>query len=363
MASNSFGLNWKITTFGESHGPGVGVVVDGCPAGLEITDVDIQKELDRRRPGQSKLSSPRAEKDRVQILSGVFEGRSTGAPITLYVVNEDVRSGDYDHLKEAYRPSHADFTYDSKYGHRDYRGGGRSSARETLARVAAGALAKKFLRPYGIEIYSFVSQVGSVKLSLEYHQLDLSSIDQSAVRCPHPPTAEAMEAIIETAKANGDTMGGIISTVVKGLPAGIGEPIYEKLSARLAFATMSINASKGFEVGSGFSGAARTGSEENDRFIQKADGRIGTLTNHSGGIQGGISNGSDLYFKVAFKPVATVLQPQQSVNKDGEEVVLAGKGRHDPCVLPRAVPIVEAMTALVLADLWLMAEISKPIRF
>jgi chorismate synthase len=359
MASNSFGLHWRITTFGESHGPGIGVVIDGCPSGLAISIEEIQAELDRRRPGQSRLSSPRSEKDQVQILSGWFEGKTTGAPLTLFVPNEDARPADYDYLKSAYRPSHADYTYDLKYGHRDHRGGGRSSARETAARVSSGAVAKKFLALQGIQIFSFVSKVGSLSLPESLDNLDLSRIDDFAIRCPHEETAIAMEALIDEVRVQGDTVGGVISTVVKGVPVGLGEPVYEKLSARLGFAMMSINASKGFEIGSGFAGAEKKGSEENDRFITTEEGKIVTSTNHSGGIQGGISNGADILFKVAFKPVATLLQPQQSVNKEAAEVIITGKGRHDPCVLPRAVPIVEAMTAHVLMDFWAMSKANQ----
>lgn len=353
---NTYGKIFKITTFGESHGEGIGVVIDGCPAGLHI-DIDcIQYELNRRRPGQSKIVTQRKEEDRVEVLSGVFDGYSTGTPIALFVRNQNQRSADYDHLATAYRPSHADFTYDQKYnGFRDYRGGGRSSARETAARVAAGAVAKLLLARIGINIAAYVSQVGNIVVPKNYTELDLSLTEHTPVRCPHLDTAAEMEELIKKVRKQGDTIGGIITGIVQGVPAGWGEPVFDKLHAELGKAMLSINAAKGFEYGSGFAGVVLRGSEHNDLFINK-EGEISTQTNFSGGIQGGISNGMDIYFRVAFKPVATLLMPQNSIDKDGNPVVLEGKGRHDPCVLPRAVPIVEAMSALVLADFMLRRQ-------
>ncbi|MFB9865009.1 chorismate synthase [Rufibacter immobilis] len=348
--SNSYGSIFRITTFGESHGTAVGVIIDGCPAGLPITVEEIQAALDRRRPGQSKITTPRDEKDQVQILSGIFNGHTQGTPIALTVFNKDQASHDYSHIEKAYRPSHADYTYTAKYGSRDHRGGGRSSARETLARVAAGVLAQKFLALQGIQITSYVSQVGNIYAPVDYSQLDLSQVDSTIVRCPHPETAEAMIKLIEETRDRLDTIGGVVSCVVKGVPAGLGEPVFDKLHAELGKAMLSINAVKGFEYGSGFTGVSMYGSQHNDVFYTDEDGHVRTRTNHSGGIQGGISNGQDIYFKVAFKPVATILQPQTTIDQTGEEVTLQGKGRHDPCVLPRAVPIVDAMAALVLAD-------------
>lgn len=349
MPGSSFGTRFCIHTFGESHGPAIGVVVEGCPAGLDIDPAFIQAELDRRRPGQSRLTSQRKESDQVQILSGIFEGKATGAPIALLIPNEDARSADYDHLAEAFRPSHADFTYQAKYGFRDHRGGGRSSARETAARVAAGAIAKLLLNRAGIRLWAFVSQVGPVVLEKPYSELDPGLVEATPVRCPDPETAERMTNLIESVRKEGDTVGGVITGVITGCPPGLGEPVFDKLHAQLGKAMLSINACKGFEYGSGFAGASWRGSAHNDIFFQEAD-QIRTRTNHSGGIQGGISNGMDIYFRVAFKPVATLLRPQESVNTSGEAIELQGRGRHDPCVLPRAVPIVEAMAALVVAD-------------
>ncbi|OON67946.1 chorismate synthase [Hymenobacter sp. CRA2] len=357
--SNSYGTLFRISTFGESHGPGIGVIIDGCPAGLAVDVADIQRDLDRRRPGQSDLTTPRAEADQVEVLSGLFEGRSTGTPIALLIRNQDQRSHDYSHIQHAYRPSHADYTYDQKYGHRDYRGGGRSSARETAARVAAGAVAMQFLQQQGITVQSYVSQVGAVAVPVGYEQLDLSLIDTNPVRCPHPDTAERMAELIRQTRDRHDTVGGLVTGVVRGVPAGLGEPVFDKLHAELGKAMLSINAVKGFEYGSGFAGTLLFGSEHNDQFYTDEAGQVRTRTNHSGGIQGGISNGQDIYFRVAFKPVATILQPQQTIDDQGQSVELAGRGRHDPCVLPRAVPIVDAMTALVLADMLLRARTSR----
>lgn len=357
--SNSYGKLFKITTFGESHGAAVGVIVDGCPAGLEISVDEIQHALDRRRPGQSDITTPRKEEDRVTILSGIFEGKTTGTPIALVVNNKDQHSHDYSHIEHAFRPSHADYTYTAKYGARDYRGGGRSSARETVARVAAGALAAKLLQHYGISVQSYVSQVGSIKLRKPYQELDLSQIDSNKVRCPDGATASRMIGLIEEARDTLDTIGGVVSCVIQGVPVGLGEPVFDKLHAELGKAMLSINAVKGFEYGSGFEGVKMRGSEHNDQFYTDEEGNVRTRTNNSGGIQGGISNGQDIYFNVAFKPVATILQPQTTINDAGEEITLKGKGRHDPCVLPRAVPIVDAMAALVIADFLLRQRVNK----
>lgn len=354
---NSFGTLFRITTFGESHGPAIGVVIDGCPAGLEIDEEFIQSELNRRKPGQSKITTQRKEEDAAQILSGVFEGKSTGAPITLVIENNDQRSKDYSHLEKTFRPSHADFTYQAKYGFRDYRGGGRSSARETAARVAAGAIAKLLLHKAGIEIQAYVSQVGEIKAP-SYTQLDLDKTENNIVRCPDPAAAEKMIALIDRVRLDRDSIGGVVTCVIKNTPVGLGEPVFDKLHAELGKAMLSINAVKGFEYGSGFEGCTLRGSQHNDEFVNEK-GRIRTKTNFSGGIQGGISNGEDIYFNVAFKPVATIMQDQQSVDSEGNEVTVQGKGRHDPCVVPRAVPIVEAMAALVLADFMLRAKLSK----
>ncbi|PSR52205.1 chorismate synthase [Adhaeribacter arboris] len=348
--SNSYGKIFRITTFGESHGQSVGVVVDGCPAGLEITQAEIQLELDRRRPGQSNITTQRKEEDEIIILSGLYENKTTGTPIALMVNNKNQAGKDYSHLEHAFRPSHADYTYTAKYGLRDHRGGGRSSARETLARVAAGAIANKYLKQQSIQIASYVSSVGPISLTESYEQLDLTQIDSNKIRCPQPQVADEMIELVEETRKNRDTVGGVITCVIKGVPVGLGEPAFDKLHAELGKAMLSINAVKGFEYGSGFDGTKLYGSEHNDVFYTDADGRVQTRTNHSGGIQGGISNGQDIYFRVAFKPVATILQPQTSINDQGETITLEGKGRHDPCVLPRAVPIVDAMTALVLID-------------
>lgn len=363
MAGNSFGQAFRISTFGESHGAGIGVVIDGCPAGLEIDLAFIQHELNRRRPGQSEITSPRNEADLVEVLSGIFQNKSTGAPIALFIKNKDQRSDDYEHLKENWRPGHADFTYDQKYGFRDHRGGGRSSARETAARVMAGAVAKLFLAHHKIEISAYVSSVADLHVSLPYTQLDLATTEENIVRCPEKATADKMIALIEKTRAEGDTLGGVITCVAKQLPAGLGEPVFNKLQADLAAAMMSINAAKGFEIGSGFEGTKLKGSAFNDAFSAEIDPaghpRFKTVTNHSGGVQGGISNGADLVFNVAFKPVSTLMHSQQTVDKEGKQVTLEGKGRHDPCVLPRAVPIVEAMCAIVLADHWLRNKMAR----
>lgn len=350
MAGNSFGEIFRITTFGESHGNAIGVVIDGCPAGLAVDMEFMNRQLQRRRPGQSAITTQRKEKDAFEILSGIFEGKTIGSPIALLIRNEDQKPQDYEHLKETYRPSHADFTYEMKYGIRDYRGGGRASARETAARVIAGALAQQFLTTEGISVSAYVSQVGKLKLEKDYSELDLSATDSNPVRCPDETTARQMIELIEETKAKGDTIGGVVSGVIQGCPVGLGEPVFDKLHADLGKAMLSINAVHGFEYGSGFSGAAKYGSENNDLYTTDANKKIITTTNHSGGIQGGISNGMDIYFNVAFKPVATLMQPQMTVNQEGTETEIKGKGRHDPCVVPRAVPIVEAMAALVVAD-------------
>ncbi len=369
MAGNTFGQAFRITTFGESHGVAIGVIVDGCPAGVPIDETFIQQELDRRRPGQSKIVTQRNESDTAQILSGVFEGKSTGHPIALVIYNEDQRSKDYSHIADKYRPSHADFTYQTKYGHRDYRGGGRSSARETAARVAGGAIAKMLLRTVevrnpdgtigkGVSVNAYVSQVGQLKIEKPYNTLDFNEIETTPVRCPDLEMAEKMIALIQEVKKAGDTIGGVTTCVIQGCPVGLGEPAFDKLHADLAKAMLSINAAKGFEYGSGFDGVTMRGSEHNDAFYTEGS-TVRTKTNHSGGIQGGISNGEDIYFRVAFKPVATIIPAQESVNMAGEAVEVTGKGRHDPCVLPRAVPIVEAMAAIVVVDHLLRNRLAK----
>ena len=356
---NSFGKIFKISTFGESHGKGLGVVIEGCPAGLAIDEDFIRNEMQRRKPGQSKITTQRKEEDEFQILSGVFEGKSTGTPIGMVIMNTDQKSKDYGHIADKFRPSHADFTYFEKYGIRDYRGGGRSSARETAARVAAGAIAKMFLKHYGISVDAYVSQVGELKLNKSYQDLDLSKTEDNILRCPDPIMAEQMIELIDSVRKSRDTIGGVVSCVAKGVPAGLGEPVFDRLHAELGKAMLSINAVKGFEYGSGFEGIKMKGSEHNDSFYTNELGKVRTKTNHSGGIQGGISNGEDIYFNVAFKPVATIMIDQDSVNEAGESVTVSGKGRHDPCVVPRAVPIVEAMAALVLADYLLISRTNK----
>jgi chorismate synthase len=354
MAGNTFGVLFKLTTFGESHGPAIGGILDGCPAGLLIDEAFIQSELQRRKPGQSNITSQRKEEDRVKFLSGIFEGKTTGTPIGFIIENEDQKPSDYDHLKDQFRPSHADFTYEKKYGHRDHRGGGRSSARETACRIVGGAIAKVLLKNSGIGISAYVSCVGTIKVNSSYRELDLTKTESNLVRCPDSVTAEKMIALIEEVRKDGDTVGGIISCVLSGVPVGLGEPVFDKLHADLGKAMLNINAVKGFEYGAGFDSVNHKGSELNDVFTKQ-----GLKSNNSGGIQGGISNGEDIYFNVAFKPVATIMKDQQSVNSKGEEVTVKGKGRHDPCVLPRAVPIVESMAALVLADHLLRSKVSK----
>jgi chorismate synthase len=360
---NSFGKLFQITTWGESHGAAVGVVVDGCPPRLPLAIEEIQAELDRRRPGQSDIVTPRKEEDRVEFLSGIFEGRTTGTPISMLVRNGDQRPGAYDEMKDKFRPSHADFTYQTKYGIRDHRGGGRSSARETIGRVAAGAIAKKILAlgggaagaaAGGVEIRAFLTQVHDIVAPAESLVAfpTLAEVEATAVRCPHRPTAEKMIERIKAVRSEGDSVGGIIECRVRGVPAGLGEPVFDRLEADLAKAMLSLPATKGFEIGSGFAGAEMRGSEHNDLF-EPREGRVRTVTNRSGGTQGGISNGEEIVFRVAFKPTATILQRQQTVDVAGAATELIGRGRHDPCVVPRAVPIVEAMTALVLLDHWM----------
>lgn len=353
MAGNSFGTVFKLTTFGESHGVAIGGVIDGCPAGISIDFKAIQHEMDRRKPGQSKIVTQRKEPDTVEFLSGIFEGVTTGMPIGFIIKNTNQKSKDYSHIKDVFRPSHADFTYNEKYGQRDYRGGGRSSARETACRVVAGAIAKQFLNTISIDAYT--SSVGPIALDKNYQALDLSLTESNPVRCPDPVVAEQMIDKIKAIRKEGDTIGGTVSCVLKNVPVGLGEPVFDRLHAQLGKAMLSINAVKGFEYGSGFEGVKMKGSAHNDAF--NADGS--TQTNNSGGIQGGISNGMDIYFNVAFKPVATVMQTQDTIDKDGNSVEMQGKGRHDPCVVPRAVPIVEAMAALVLADFTLLNRLSK----
>lgn len=346
---NSFGRIFRLTTFGESHGEAIGGVIDGMPAGIDI-DLDfIQSELNRRRPGQSQLTTSRQEADKVELLSGVFEGKSTGCPIGFIVRNTNQHSNDYDNMRSLFRPSHADYTYQTKYGIRDHRGGGRSSARITISRCVGGALAKLVLRQKGISVQAYTSQVGHIALDRDYQRYDLSLTDMNPVRCPDPEKAALMEDLILKVKGEGDTIGGVITCVIKGCPVGLGEPEFGKLHASLGQAMLSINAVKGFEYGEGFEGVTARGSEQNDIF-RSENGRITTVTNHSGGIQGGISNGQDIYFRVAFKPVATLLQEQETVDKDGNPTTLTAKGRHDPCVLPRAVPVVESMAAMVILD-------------
>ena len=347
MAGSSIGTIFKLTTFGESHGVAIGGVIDGVPSNLTINFESIQDELDRRKPGQSAIVTQRKESDKVQFLSGIFEGKTTGAPIGFIIPNDDQRSGDYSHISDSFRPSHADFTYEKKYGHRDYRGGGRSSARETASRVVAGAIAKQILSLQNIHIQAFVDQVGNIQLSSdELLNLNYDTIENNPVRCPIPSKAEEMEVLIREVRKDGDTIGGCVRCEIKGVPIGLGEPVFDRLNAELGKAMLSINAAKGFEYGSGFSGVELRGSQHNDAFQE--DGT--TLTNHSGGIQGGISNGMPIYFRVAFKPVATIIQEQDSIDKNGNKIVVSGKGRHDPCVVPRAVPIVESMAAIVLLD-------------
>ena len=353
--SNTFGKIYTLTSFGESHGPGVGGVIDGCPAGIELDTAFIQQELNRRKPGQSRIVTPRKEDDEVQFLSGIYEGKTTGTPIGFIIWNKNQHSADYDNMKEVYRPSHADYTYQMKYGIRDPRGGGRSSARETIARVVGGAIAKLALRNYGVEIHAYTSQVGDLILPGSYADYDLSLAESNAVRCPDPTMAAQMEELIASVKAKGDTVGGVITCVVKGVPVGWGEPVFGKLHAALGHAMLTINAVKGFEYGDGFEAPRYNGSNRNDIFFND-NGQISTRTNHSGGIQGGISNGQDIYFRVAFKSVATILMEQPTVNKQGEETILKARGRHDPCGVPRAGPIVESMAAMTLLDYALISK-------
>ena len=353
MAGNSFGNIFRLTSYGESHGPAIGGILDGCPSGINIDIEKIQHDLDRRKPGQSAIVTQRKEADEVNFLSGIFEGKTTGAPISFAIYNTNQKSKDYNHIKDSYRPSHADLVYDKKYGHRDYRGGGRSSARETAARVIAGAIAKQFLS--SIRFTAYVKSVGSIELNKPYQELDLNNIESNPVRCPDIEIALKMEAYIKDIKKEGNTIGGVIRCIIQNVPIGLGEPVFDKLHAQLGKAMLSINAVKGFEYGSGFSGTKLKGSQHNDLYNN--DGS--TKSNLSGGIQGGISNGMDIYFDVAFKPVATIMQNQETINKKGEKIIMEGKGRHDPCVVPRAVPIVEAMAAITLADFILLNRTIK----
>ncbi|KGK28869.1 chorismate synthase [Cellulophaga sp. E6(2014)] len=353
MAGNTYGTIFKLSTFGESHGIAIGGVIDGCPAGIAINLEEIQNELNRRKPGQSAIVTQRKEPDTVEFYSGIFEGVTTGTPIGFAIHNTNQKSHDYTHIKDSYRPSHADYVYDQKYGFRDYRGGGRSSARETASRVVAGAIAKQFVS--AIKINAYVSQVGTLKLDKNYQDLDFSLTESNPVRCPDPATAAKMEDYIKEIRKEGDTIGGIVTCVIQNVPIGLGEPVFDKLHAELGKAMLSINAVKGFEYGSGFDGVTKKGSDHNDQY--NPDGT--TKTNYSGGIQGGISNGMDIYFNVAFKPVATVIQPYETIDKEGNMIKTQGKGRHDPCVVPRAVPIVEAMAAIVLADFTLLNRTIK----
>jgi chorismate synthase len=356
---NSFGHIFRLTTFGESHGEAIGGVVDGMPAGVDIDMDFIQAELNRRRPGQSKITTSRQEPDQVELLSGVFEGKSTGCPIGFIVRNTNQHSQDYENMRCLFRPSHADYTYFQKYGIRDHRGGGRSSARITISRCVGGALAKLVLKQLGISVQAYTSQVGDIALNRDYHLYDLSQTETNAVRCPDAEKAAEMEALITQVKGEGDTIGGIITCVIKGCPAGLGEPEFGKLHADLGASMLSINAVKGFEYGEGFSGVTARGSEQNDCFISQGSEGITTATNHSGGIQGGISNGQDIYFRVAFKPVATLLKEQNTVDIEGNPTTLTAKGRHDPCVLPRAVPVVEAMAAMTILDHFMLHNAIK----
>lgn len=349
MAGNTIGHIFKVTTYGESHGKAIGVIIDGCPSGIRITIDEIQYDLDRRRPGQSHLVTQRKEKDRVEILSGVFEGKTTGTPLSLIIFNHDAKSKDYDHIKDKYRPSHADYVYDQKYGRRDYRGGGRSSARETAARVAAGVIAKKMLIKSGVKILAFVDQIGDIKLKDKHTAYTSEEVEQNVLRIPDQSLFNDAEKLIKKIRKEGDTIGGSVRCIISGTPVGLGQPVFDKLHADLAKGMMSINAARGFEIGSGFDCIPMRGSEHNDPFIIE-NGQVKTTTNFSGGIQGGISNGMDIYFRVAFKPVATLLQKQPTIDNNLNDVTIEGRGRHDPCVVPRAVPIVEAMAALILAD-------------
>lgn len=356
---NSFGNIYRLTTFGESHGAAIGGVIDGMPAGLEVDLALVQRELDRRRPGQSEIVTQRAEADRLQVLSGICDGVTTGTPVGFVVSNSDQHSSDYEAMRHVYRPSHADYTYAAKYGVRDHRGGGRSSARETVARVVAGAFARQALAKYGVSVYAYTSQVGALSLDADYRIYDPSLIDSNPVRCPDEAMAERMRRLILEVKAEGDTVGGVVTGVITGLPAGIGEPVFDKLQARLASAMMGINAAKGFEYGMGFAGCAMRGSQVIDEFVPDGRGGVAVSSNCSGGIQGGISNGSDIYFRVAFKPVATLLREVSTVDDSGAAVTLKARGRHDPCVVPRAVPVVEAMAAITVFDMLLASRASR----
>ncbi|MDE5647530.1 MAG: chorismate synthase [Muribaculaceae bacterium] len=358
---NTFGTLFRLTEFGESHGPALGGVIDGMPSGVEIEVERIQHQVNRRRPGQSAIVTARDEKDRVEILSGVFDGRTTGTPIGFIVRNGDQHSNDYENLRDVCRPSHADFTYSRKYGIRDHRGGGRSSARETVSRVVGGAIAMEALRTRGVEIYAYTSSVGQISLPDGFAEVldDVAVIDTNAVRCPDASVAARMEEFIKGVKGRGDTVGGVVTCVITGLPAGLGQPVFDKLNVRLAAAMMSINAAKGFEIGMGFAGCSRLGSEMNDQWIIDSDGRVCTITNNSGGIQGGISNGMPVVMRVAFKPVATLLQETVGINPDGDKVTVRPKGRHDPCVLPRAVPVVESMAAMTVLDAILLDRATR----
>jgi chorismate synthase len=358
MAGNSFGSLFKVTTFGESHGPMIGVVIDGCPAGLELDQSYIQSQLDRRKPGQSALTTQRKESDVVQFVSGVFEGKTLGTPLAALLQNEDAKSKDYNSIQNSFRPSHADFTYQEKYGIRDFRGGGRSSARETAARVVAGAVAELLLKKENIRITAYVSGIGNLQMDKQPQKVSRPEIDQSLVRCPNKILSTQMEELVTQAKKEGDSLGGIITCIIENCPVGLGEPVFDRLQADLAKAMLSINAVKGFEYGSGFEGSTWFGSQHNDEFVVN-NGKVETITNHSGGIQGGISNGMDIYFRVAFKPTATILKPQNTITDQGEKITQQVQGRHDPCVVPRAVPIVESMAALVLADHFLRNKIAK----
>ena len=353
MPGNIWGTYLRLSTFGESHGAAIGGILEGFPAGISIDTQLVQRQLDLRKPGQSRLTTQRKESDTVEFLSGIYEGKTTGTPIGFTIANDDAKSKDYSHLKEVYRPSHADKTYADKYGHRDHRGGGRASARETAVRVAAGALAQQLIQP--MKCHAYVSAVGSIHCEKTYQELNLNDTYQSPVRCPHPDTARAFEELILKTRKEGDTVGGIITGVIPNVPPGLGEPVFDKLHAQLGKAMLSINAVKGFEYGSGFAGTQLKGSQHNDLFTERGN----TRTNHSGGVQGGISNGEDIYYRVAFKPVATLMRNQDSINAAGEKTVVQGKGRHDPCVLPRAVPIVQAMAALTLADFYLQAKANQ----
>lgn len=354
MAGNSFGQLFRVTTFGESHGGAVGCVIDGCPPNLAIAPQDIQKELDRRKPGQSSITTPRAEKDQIHILSGVYEGMTTGAPIMLLAQNEDIRPEDYDQLKKLYRPGHADYTFQAKYGIRDWRGSGRASARETLARVAAGAIAKKYLKEkLNIDILSYVQQVGDIEANVDRALVTQEQVESNIIRCPDNIAANEMIKLVEDVKNEGDSVGGIIVGLIRNCPVGLGEPVFDKINAELGKAMLSINAVKGFDIGSGFAGADMRGSEHNDEFYTDKDGRIRTKTNNAGGTLGGISNGEDIYFRVAIKPVSTISKKQKTLDLEKHEVDVEATGRHDPCVLPRAIPIVDAMSALVIMDHYL----------